>query len=71
MIRLEVKNKPIAIGGQELTFHKIMCIAFAYHETTRELAIYETEKEWIDRTPAYTICYVTSITYFDDKEVLQ
>ncbi len=68
MIHLEVKNKPPALKGVELTHRDIQCLAFNYDENTKELAIYETKEEWISNIPAYLFCYVTNITYWDDKK---
>lgn len=68
MIHLEVRNKPPALRGQELTFRNIDCLAFEYNENKKELAIYETFEQWIDRTPGYTICYVINIIYWNDNK---
>lgn len=67
MICLEVRNQPPALKGKELTHRNVICLAFDYDERTKELAIYENTEEWADRTPAYYICYVTQITYWNDR----
>ena len=67
MIHLEVTNKPIAQKGVILTHRDIECLAFEYLEEKRKLAIYETFKQWHDRTPGYWFVEVEKITYWDDE----
>ena len=66
MVHLEVKNKPIAMEGAVITHRDITCVAFEYMQEKRKLAIYESYKQWYDKTPGYWIINVETITYFDD-----
>lgn len=65
MVHLEVTNKPKALKGA-IKHRNITCVAFEYMQENRELAIYETFKQWYDKTPGYWFVNVETITYFDD-----
>ena len=67
MVHLEVINEPPALKGKSLTHRNIECLSFKFSAKDKELSIYETYREWVDDTPAYTICFVTNIIYWNDK----